>query len=916
MKDIGRVLGLFVVFFSLIVNTLPCGPSSVTPIFEYENAPENPYENFANGNLGIIKPGFHRSVLYAAYRYINGGGFTTDDQKALVDVWQAEFDNKDYQNEDITDAVRTWVEKRQEIVGKDEKTPDIYTERNYAGYDFFPNCTRNAFETATETLADRASAHGPSDAGVLGWVKGQDEVFTNCSTGKQSPDVAPPGSPDWLQKDRAYQIAAASFYSLDYEDAKRRFLDIAQDTDSPWQETASYLVARTLIRQASLTKDADKAAAYYSEAEQRLENFQSGKFADSAERMIGLIKYRLRPKERVGELARKLMIQGGNTNFRQDVIDYTWLTDKFESEVLTAEEKRKEDEAKQEEAKNAASSNQMTGADYANRLGQSSNTMNAAANAMNAAANTTASEYKFHNGARKVNDDDIEINVYSDDGKENWSYYVRANVTDDEAIAEGEKISNQPFPDSIKTRIREARRNGYSQRFSNGQQSGHQVYYGSEKMTLSLLPDYLRSDELTEWIYLYPIQDNEAYLYSLSKFRSVGSDLWLMTALSKADKNSTQLMRLLDAADKTSHMSPAYQTIAYHHARLLLDLGKVTEARKLIDEILRGSDPLTISARNQFMALRLKLAESLPDFLTYSLRKPFAFDFDGETGTIQEFIDAEKKWYDPKNNDNKTEEQYDQEVEDRFKNEIQWQDRQMFDSDTITILNDHFPLSALMEVESSPAIPDYMRDRLAIPIWTRAVLFGDYVTAAKIAPEMVKYHPEFAELMARITAAKTPAAQQNAILFFMLKNPILSPDVEDGMGKSDNEFGEFDANDWWCAAYEDESADNSSAPKTSPRPAFLTAAQEQAVKTEHAKLKAIGDAPKFLADKVMAWAKRSPLDRRIPESLYIVYEANGWTKYGCGSNTELHDEIGAYLKLHYPQSEWTKKMIADEKSDQ
>ncbi|MGH7784119.1 MAG: hypothetical protein ACREO5_09810, partial [Candidatus Binatia bacterium] len=171
-------------------------------------------------------------------------------------------------------------------------------------------------------------------------------------------------------------------------------------------------------------------------------------------------------------------------------------------------------------------------------------------------------------------------------------------------------------------------------------------------------------------------------------------------------------------------------------------------------------------------------------------------------------------------------------------------------------------------------------------------------------------------LMTRVMAAKTPVAQQNAILFFILKNPILSPDVEDGMGKSDNVFGQFDANDWWCAPYEGDDGDSTSAPKTSPRPAFLTAAQDQAVKAEQAKLKAIGDAPKFLADKVMAWAKRSPQDRRIPESLFIVYEANGWTKYGCGSNTELHDEIGAYLKLHYPQSEWTRKLINEEKGDQ
>jgi hypothetical protein len=96
----------------------------------------------------------------------------------------------------------------------------------------------------------------------------------------------------------------------------------------------------------------------------------------------------------------------------------------------------------------------------------------------------------------------------------------------------------------------------------------------------------------------------------------------------------------------------------------------------------------------------------------------------------------------------------------------------------------------------------------------------------------------------------------------------------------------------------------------------LNPKQLAAAKTERAKLITIGDAPKFLADKVLAWQKRSPADRRIPESLYIVYLANGWTKYGCGNNEELQTQIGDLLKHRYPQSEWTQKMIADESNQQ
>jgi len=43
-----------------------------------------------------------------------------------------------------------------------------------------------------------------------------------------------------------------------------------------------------------------------------------------------------------------------------------------------------------------------------------------------------------------------------------------------------------------------------------------------------------------------------------------------------------------------------------------------------------------------------------------------------------------------------------------------------------------------------------------------------------------------------------------------------------------------------------------------------------------------------------------------------MIEANGWTKYGCGNNEELRDDMAKYLKKNYPNSEWTAKLIADE----
>ena len=63
----------------------------------------------------------------------------------------------------------------------------------------------------------------------------------------------------------------------------------------------------------------------------------------------------------------------------------------------------------------------------------------------------------------------------------------------------------------------------------------------------------------------------------------------------------------------------------------------------------------------------------------------------------------------------------------------------------------------------------------------------------------------------------------------------------------------------------------------------------------------------------MDWAKRFPTDRRVPEGLYIVISANGWTKYGCGNNEEIRDQYSSFLRKRYPDSEWVRKLEEDEK---
>ncbi|MEZ5425499.1 MAG: hypothetical protein R2747_04475 [Pyrinomonadaceae bacterium] len=860
-------------FLQQIPKANSCGPVEISPIFDVTTAPEEPFQNFASGQLGIVKPTHRRVVLFAAYRYLTGGGFNFDEQKELLRVWNAQFKNRDLVDEDITAEVKKWIEQRKTVVGNEEKIPEIYTERSFGGYEFFPNCAKNAFETATQTLGDRINSYGSNDPEVLNWVRAQDQVFTNCSTGRMIPQEAAQTSPMWLQKDRAYQIAAAEFYSLNYDEAQKRFSQISEDFESPWQETAHYLVGRTLIRKAGALKDENQKKLALNQAEQILTEISGsgGRFSDSAEGLLGYVKYRLHPKERVSELAQSLTFQTGGNHLGQDLIDYSWLLDKFEKQSLEAEEARKKE-----------------------KTGEP-------------AANTSEKIIENPLGPDEENPDKLKITFYNEDYSQYWTILVPLDATDDEAISEAERVAGG-LTDKMKERIRQTRQNQYAQRFSQTRQDEYEGgYWGEEETTLSMLPQFLRTNDLTDWLFTYQIQGPEAYLYSLEKFKQNRTDLWLMTAISKADRSSSEINFLLEAAARTSPNSPAYPTIAFHRSRILIEQGKMVEARKSIDEVLNAPVNLPQSAQNQFFELRKKLAGDLDEFLKFSLLKPYAFNWDGQNGSIDDFIKQIKSYFNPENGE-QTRDQFEREVEEQYKDTRLWQDRWLFDYDTTETMNLYFSLDLLNKSEKSPALPDYLRERFALAVWTRAILFNDLETAKKIEPEVLKFQPGWRELFQEIDKAPTTEEKQNAALFIILKNPVLTPFVSEGLGKTDNEFNSFDINDWWCAPYVSEDGEER---QTTPPPAFLSKDQLTAAKNERGKLSELGDAPTFLGERALAWAKKSPRDKRVPEGLYIAFEANGWTKYGCGNNSDLRNLIGKYLLKNYPGNEWTRKVQLD-----
>jgi hypothetical protein len=893
-----RTLAALTLAAVLIVNlTAPvwaCGPSFIEPVFVFMASPDLPFSEFTSGKIGIVKPTFGRKTLTIAFRYLNGGSFNADEQKALTIALRGNATT-----EPEPDPVKTWVATRKEFLAENEKLPAIYVEGRYGGYDFFPNCAPNAFEVATQTLRDRVSSYGADDKNVRAWLAAQDIVFQNCSVAGKFPEPLGKESTEWLRKDRDYQIAAANFYSLNFEQAHKLFTAISHDPASPWQETADYLVGRNWVRQASLTKDDAQRNELYQQAEFYLQALQlrTTKFGLATQRLLALVKYRIHPEQRLGELAHVLAFQNGNDNLGQDLIDYVWLIDKFEAETIEENERRKNPPKGPAEESEAARA-------YRERW-----------EAINSGQRFRIVIYaKLENGnADYLHPLELEFDKDA----------TQANVTEAFELSRGRKLTEEELKQVAEQYVQAMAHLVYlrspNRKFDDGSSGDHKgCSYDCEKLALNTIPQILRSDELTDWILTLQTDDPAAYRHAFAKWRATKSDAWLAVVMIKAQKTSPRLATALRQAEQIERDSPAFATIAYHLIRLKIAQGLQTQARTQLDEIISWqTDVLPISAQNQFLEQRMRLSKTLDEFLRFSFRRPITFYDEGSYGSIHDFLEEGKRNWNPEYT-SQTKEEFERELEKSYASLLPWDGRSNFDETTAELLNWHFPLSVLAEASRHSALPEYLRRRFALATWTRAIVLKQSAIADEIAPEVVRLVPESAPLFQSYLEARTPQDKTNAALFVLLKFPSLTPFVEGGVGgfnaPEDNDY--YFETSWWCAPSNTEyNLKGEEVPKLVAKPSFLTPTQIEAARQERTALVTIGDAKIYLGKQAIAWAKASPEDPRVPEALYIAVQANSSYKYGCNGwdfDEKTHKEAKSILRTKYPQSPWTAKLVETE----
>ncbi len=282
---------------------------------------------YASGQIGVVPGSYWRVYLYLAFRAASGQPLTAAELQSLkIDGWKIgaiqTFADDGKGTSDSADALTSWLTARQTIVGAQaiKLTVTKYDEVNYFEH---LNCADDALRRASKTLGERLQSGGQLWAKV--WLANQDAVFANCGLVTRvrgdkpkpvspMPAALPADAPVWLRYDHAYQTAAALFYAGQFDTARQQFLAIAKDKSSPWHSWGDYLAARCLIRKATLDRgEPNPSNAAYTQVEDQkwhsqLEQARTELAAiattfPAAQGLMGWIDARIRPQERLGELA-------------------------------------------------------------------------------------------------------------------------------------------------------------------------------------------------------------------------------------------------------------------------------------------------------------------------------------------------------------------------------------------------------------------------------------------------------------------------------------------------------------------------------------------------------------------------------------------------------------------------------------
>jgi hypothetical protein len=295
------------------------------PVFIDRNGGTSPAERarLFGGRLGMLTARSPEPLLYLDWRLLHGLAVGPAAGTALTTPCCGEATSLGPH-----DGVYGWLEARALVPDAAESPYYISTERSGPDYTSVQNCFRDAFDTASATLRDRAARYGKGSPAVRGWLQTQDAVFDSCANEGAALPPLMADAPTWLKADRAYQEAAFALYNRRNDEAATRFAAIGRDRSSPWQARGPYLRVRALQREALARRDSG-AIARSRAALEALAAAPAGTYArGEVRKMLRALAYRDRPDALLAELETELRRRQADSDIAFALRDYLMLSEK------------------------------------------------------------------------------------------------------------------------------------------------------------------------------------------------------------------------------------------------------------------------------------------------------------------------------------------------------------------------------------------------------------------------------------------------------------------------------------------------------------------------------------------------------------------------------------------------------------
>ena len=286
--------------------------------------------------------------------------------------------------------------------------------------------------------------------------------------------------------------------------------------------------------------------------------------------------------------------------------------------------------------------------------------------------------------------------------------------------------------------------------------------------------------ELADWVLTFNEPADVASAHAIGMWRKKHNTLWLVTALVKVEAKDAAVPELLAAAGQVAASSPAYPTVAYQRARLLMAKGELDKARTIVNSVLESNSlTLTFSSRNLFLAQRMQLATGFEDFLSFVSQPMVDVDYGDGYGP--------ESGYMPKK------------AVDELLFGKSKADELRFDREPAMLLNMKMPLELLEQASLSDKIPQRLRGELAAATWTRAVMLGRHDIAEALIPAVESAYPGMSQSLKAYAATQGTEEKWRSALFTILHFPGLRPYVNAGSARQTTlEKIDNYRDNWWC----------------------------------------------------------------------------------------------------------------------